>query len=378
MVTATKETGLLRKAENTSAFLKCGILGFSGTGKTYLATEMAVGLHKHLKSKKPVAFLDTENGSDYSIPRFDQAKIQLITAKTRAFSDLLKIVQEAEQKCSILIIDSISHFWTELQQAYMTKKKINRMLFQHWLPVKTEWRRFTDVYLNSKLHIILCGRAGWEYDLTEDEEGKKELVKTGTKMRVETELGYEPSLLLEIERMKIRPANTKSEIEMELMYRTYVLKDRADKINGKYFDNAVFENFLPHINFLNIGGKHLAVDTTRTSEALFDSNGSGWERQKKKEIALEEIKNELLKRWDNRSRPDQLCKVECLKQVFLTGSWKAVEGLPVEHLEKGLKMIKQIAVQDIETIVTQQIQKEEKEKPKEEKSKTKKEVKKNV
>lgn len=365
MVTATKETGLLRKAESTSAYAKIGILGFAGTGKTYLATNIAVGLYKYLKSKKPIAFLDTENGSDFAIPRFEQAKIQLITAKTRAFSDLLRIVQEAEQKCSILIIDSISHFWTELQQAYMTKKKITRMLFQHWLPVKTEWRRFTDVYLNSKLHIILCGRAGWEYDLTEDDEGKKELIKTGTKMRVETELGYEPSLLLEIERMKIRPANTKSEIEMELMYRTYVLKDRADKINGKYFDNAVFENFLPHINFLNIGGKHLAVDTTRTSEALFENSGSGWERQKKKEIALEDLNTELLKRWDNRARFDQLCRAEALKQIFHTSSKTSIEGLPMEHLEKGLKMMKQIVIQDIETIVSRQIQKEEKSKKKE-------------
>lgn len=369
----TKETGLLRKAENTSCYAKIGILGFAGTGKTYFATNISIGLHKYLKSRKPVAFLDSETGSDYSIPRFQEAKIELLTFKTRAFSDLLRIVQEAEQKCSILIIDSISHFWTELQNAYMRKKKINRMLFQHWLPVKTEWRRFTDVFLNSKLHIIICGRAGWEYDFTEDEEGKKELIKTGTKMRVESELGYEPSLLLEIERMKIRPSNTKSEIEMELMYRTYVLKDRADKINGKYFDNAVFENILPHIKYLNIGGKHLAVDTTRTSEALFDSNGSGWERAKKKEIALENIKNELLKRWDNRTRFDQLCKIECLKQIFLTGSWKAVEGSPLEHLEKGLKMIKQMVVQDIETIVSRQIQKE----AKEEKSK-KKEGKKNA
>lgn len=379
MVTKTKEPqtglqemGLLRIAESTTAFFKVGLFGFPGTGKTYLATNMAIGLHKYLKSKKPIAFLDSETGSDFAIPRFKEANIPLFTAKTRAFSDLVSVLREAEKNCSILIIDSISHFWVEIQRAYMKEKHINRLYFQHWLPIKTEWReKFTDLFLNSKLHIISCARASWIYDFEEDEEGGKELVKQGAQMKVEAEFGYEPSLILQLERIRLKLANTKSEVASEFVYRCYVNKDRADRINGKYYDNAVFENFLPHIDFLNIGGKHLAIDTTRTSKALFEKeDDSGFARQKRKEIALEEIKIGMKDRWDTKTRLGDLCARRLLKEVFDSGNWKRIEELPVETLEKGVISIKNARSEDIEALVHEQIKKPEPE----EKSK-KKEVK---
>ena len=56
------------------------------------------------------------------------------------------------------------------------------------------------MYLNSPLHIVLCGRAGfdWDFNETEGDDGsiKKELVKTGVKMRVESQFGFEPAQLL--------------------------------------------------------------------------------------------------------------------------------------------------------------------------------------
>ena len=43
--------------------------------------------------------------------------------------------------------------------------------------------KFTDLFINAPIHIILCGRAGYEYDYFEDQEtGKKNLEKTGIKI----------------------------------------------------------------------------------------------------------------------------------------------------------------------------------------------------
>ena len=66
------------------------------------------------------------------------------------------------------------------------------------MPLKAMWREFTDRYVNSKLHVIMRGRAGYIWDDVEDEEGVKELKKVGTKMKAEVETGYEPSLLIEM------------------------------------------------------------------------------------------------------------------------------------------------------------------------------------
>jgi hypothetical protein len=195
---------LFHEAKNQSAFLKCGIQGFQGTGKTYTAVEIVVGLHEFCKSKEPVNFIDSETGSDWAIPRFKEAGIPFRVAKTRSFSDLLLATHEAEKNGSFaLIVDSVSHYWTEMIEAYKKEHNIgSRMAFHHWNVLKPYWQRFTHAFVNSEIHMVICGRAGWEWGHEEDEEGKKELRKLGTKMKAEGEFGFEPSLLLEMERVK--------------------------------------------------------------------------------------------------------------------------------------------------------------------------------
>src|SRR5258708_3240682 len=171
--------GLFMKAEVTSAFLKMGVMGFAGSGKTYTSAHTAIGLIEHMQhvgvsyADKPVFFLDTETGSDWVIPQFAAAGVPLFTAKTRSFQDLLTSVKEAEKDSSLLLVDSISHFWKELCDSYMKARKRNRLQFEDWSFLKGEWGKFTDLFINSQLHIIICGRAGYEYDYFQDDAGKK-------------------------------------------------------------------------------------------------------------------------------------------------------------------------------------------------------------
>ena len=82
---------------------------------------------------RPALFLDTETGSDWITPLFNEEGIELHTAKTRAFVDLVPAIQEAEKNGSVLIIDSITHFWTELTESYAKKKNRRYGLqFQDW------------------------------------------------------------------------------------------------------------------------------------------------------------------------------------------------------------------------------------------------------
>ncbi len=161
--------GLFARAEITSAYLKMGLMGFAGSGKTFTATETAIGLVKLMRDLgidqgRPMFFLDTETGSDWVKPRIEAAGIDLYTAKTRAFADLLAAVSEAERLSCLLLVDSITHFWKELCETYMKTKKRTRLQFDDWGFLKGEWGKFTDLFVNSGLHIIICGRAGYEYD----------------------------------------------------------------------------------------------------------------------------------------------------------------------------------------------------------------------
>ncbi|TXH16273.1 MAG: hypothetical protein E6R03_05725, partial [Hyphomicrobiaceae bacterium] len=183
-------------------------MGFAGSGKTFTATEIAIGLVKHMKAKKipgadkPIFFLDTETGSDWIEPKVKAAGLQLFTAKTRSFEDLTVAMREAPANASILIIDSITHFWVEFCDAYAKVKNRKRGLeFSDWAWLKGEWRqKFTDPFVNSPVHIIICGRAGYEYEHYTDERGKKQIEKSGVKMKAEGELGFEPSILVMMDR----------------------------------------------------------------------------------------------------------------------------------------------------------------------------------
>lgn len=331
---------LLKPAMNQTAYLKAGILGFAGSGKSYTASDMAIGLSKTLGDRKPVAFFDTETGSDYLIPKFQEAGVELLVAKTRTFADLLTFMREAEASCSVAIIDSISHVWTELLEAYTAKlRRRNGLSFSDWGPIKQEWRGFTDVYLNSKMHVILCGRAGYEYDMETNEAGKKELIKTGTKMKAETEMGYEPSLLLEMERVRAEDRLTTGK-RSAWIHRCHVLKDRTDRMNGEAIDNPSYESFAPVISFLNIGGEHVGIDRSRSSEDLFDSPEGRSERKRRVEVILDLIPDAVIRGGIGgtaaQAKKDQ---IEAMRACFGTSSWTAIKAMRLEDMEKGYKAL---------------------------------------
>lgn len=321
------ENNLFRAAKNEAAYLKLGLYGGSGSGKTYTSSLVAIGLSKMIKSKKSVFFLDSETGSDYVLPLFKREGVELQVAKSRAFQDLLEAVDIAEENGSILIVDSITHYWDELVESYKKKKNLKRMFIQHWQEVKPTWREFSEKFVASRLHIILCGRAGDVWSDVEDSEGVKELKKVGTKMRVEKETSYEPSLLIEME---------KAIKEKGWTHRAFVEKDRFDIIDLKVFDNPKFEDLLPHIELLNLGGSHMALDTDRNSQDMFEKGNTGAEYHKTREQTCEEIKNEINLLFVGRDGKTTNDKNLYLKELFGTHSWSKICGMDVAKLMNGL------------------------------------------
>ena len=335
---------LLQPATAQMAYLKLGLYGIAGTGKTFTASLVAVGLSNFIKSKKPIAMVDTETGSDFVRPRlFDPAGKKLLVAKTKAFSDLLGIVDDAEkgseenpQGCDILIIDSISHFHDELMAAYLKKNQLTRMRLRDWQPLKATWREFTDRFVNSKLHIILCGRSGDVWEEKEDpDDGSVELKKVGTKMRAEREISYEPSLLIEMEAVPLT-----ARIGSQLIRRAFVKKDRFDIIDGKAFDNPGFEAFLPHISLLNLGGEHKALEPGRDSTAMFERNDVGARKMETREILIEKIGNEIKLIYPGQNEGDKTARINLMKQIFQTSSWTEIcTRRKNEELQAGLDAI---------------------------------------
>src|SRR3990167_5284434 len=274
--------GNLQKMGTGQGYLKAGFLGFPKSGKTYTAAKLALGTRKFFGAKGPVGFFDTEGGSEYVSGMIKKESGESIVGlRSRAFIDLMAVAQESETSgVSVLIVDSITHVWRELCDAYLQqvnerlanqkRSPRRRLEFQDWAAIKNQWSQWPDWFLNSKLHVIICGRAGFEWAFEDHEisatgETKKELVKTGVKMKVEAEFGFEPSLLVEMERIQ--------NIENKTMaHRATVLGDRFGIVDGKSADNPDFDFFKPHIELLS-KGSHAPIDTAVKSDFGIDEIG---------------------------------------------------------------------------------------------------------
>lgn len=335
---------LFQKADTGHAYLKAGVLGLAGSGKTLTSSLMAIGLIDYMRSrvqtKNVAAFVDTENGAAWVTTRFKEAGIELMVARTRALSDLRDSIKWATDNADVLIIDSITHFWRLYCDEYAQKKNRKRGLeFSDWDAVKREWRvNFTDLYLNSPLHIIMCGRQGYEYDMQVNDAGKKELVKTAVKMKAEGETGFEPSLLIQMEaEQKIVDGSVKKIDNVAT-----VLKDRSDTINGAIIENPTFSSFLPHIEKLDIGGKGVSIDTSRDNREFFTEDGEdNWAHEKRqREIWCEEIEGLLVKHFPSTSAADKAKKAELIESVFQTRSWTKVQNMRSHDIRHGFDQLK--------------------------------------
>jgi hypothetical protein len=350
--------GLLKKATIEQSAAKVGLFGGQGSGKTTTSALIALGLSKTFHKDAPVAFMDTENGSDYLVPIFELEGVELRNFKSRAFKDMRAGLREAEESgCCAYLVDSYTHPWQELTDTFKKKSKRNQLEFTHMDALKTMWRGWTDQMLNSGLHIIVSGRLGFVWDREEDENGKKgDLIKLGTKMKSESEAGYEPSLLIEMEGIqtdegRLKKTRTK---KGSIVHHAYVLKDRWRTLNGRTFTwkdineykagdwRRIFEAFQPHFDRLAIGSEQRAVDPNRTSETLFDSAGDTayQQRARRVQIVLEEIEGTLVALWPGQDAKSKELKRLAVETLFGTRSWTAVSSLPLERLDAGLDAFK--------------------------------------
>lgn len=342
--------GQLQPAVASTRYLKGTIFGFAGTGKTVTAAKLAIGIQQTIGDGKPVAMFDTEPGSDFLIPIFDDAGVPLLVSKSRAFSDLLAFMAESKQAgANVAIVDSVTHAWEELKNSY--EKKLKRrygLEIWDWGKIKPDWRRFTDAMLDAQMHVIMCGRAGFEYEEREVEgkEGKLEVVKAGTKVKAESEFGYEPHLLVEMELVK--PADGSS-----LIHRATVWKDRSTTLNGQTIDfhedrlhdpeNEVLSGFQPLLDWLRLRGgeEHRTLDHSRTSEDMIETPDSAAYRKRQVAITLDEIKACFIQAEHSMSTErGKRVVLPMLQRHFGSVSWTAVEALRLEDLQTGLDSLK--------------------------------------
>lgn len=350
---------ILQRFGSGQGFLKAGVLGFAKSGKSYTSALWAIGLHQYLDITGPIAMFDTEGGSEYLVPLFKKNKIDFVGIRSRSLGELITSARECEfDGIQIFLADSLTHVWREVCESYMkavndairaknqqtgqNRPMRNRLEFQDWAPIKAKWAEWTDLYLNSKLHIIICGRAGFEWDFEEREDGSgKDLIKTGIKMKVETEFGFEPSLLVQMERIQERDDSDR--LTKKFVHRATVIGDRFAVLDAQTCDDPTFEFIKPHVDML-VPGAHAPIDTTTQTDLGIDERGEDqYHREKRERVILcEEIQGEMLRVWPGQTKEDKTAKADIMEKAFGTRSWTKVEGMNREKLSAGLAVIREV------------------------------------
>ena len=307
------------------SFLKVGFFGNTGTGKTFTAAKVMAQFSNEFTKGAQVAMFDTEPSAGFVAPMVKEITGKdLLAVPSRSFSDLMDFTDECIKKGYIGIVDSITHPWRTLCQDYLDAKRSRvsgaggrketvRLSLKDWGPIKDIWNQFTEKYVFEPVHFCICGREGDMWDEVENDEGEKELKKTGVKMKTETEFGHEPSLLVQ---MRL----------YDNQHLAFVAKDRFDVLTGLTSkNNPDLDFFRPHIERLNLGGK---TPQKSTGKPVFEEgSGPNWETIKAQRAGvLENIKDDMLLAFPGRTAPENKAKVEALRFAFDTSSWSELES----------------------------------------------------
>jgi hypothetical protein len=179
----------------------------------------------------------------------------------------------------------------------------------------------------------MLGRAGSTYETTENEDtGKQEMIKSGTKMKAEGETGYEPDFLIEMERVDFKDG---------IINRAWVVKDRSDKLMGKHFDKPTAASFKPFYDFIKLGSQHVGISEASSPELFSKPDWSYEEKKKRKEIAIETLQEVLtLGGLDGRSTEVNKLRTEKLIKFFGSSSKTHIESMNIEDLELGIQNLK--------------------------------------
>ena len=196
--TTKENTMQIRKAERRKAKLRLGLVGVSGSGKTYSSLILAKGLGGK------VCIIDTESRSaDLYANEFDYDVLEL----PPPFSPLKYI--EAIKLCEksgydIIIVDSLTHAWAgeggalDLHTDVIRAQKGAKNSYTAWRDVTPIHNKLINAILQSPSHIIVTMRSKTHHDLQENEHGKKVPVKIGLAPVQREGMDFEVTVVLDI------------------------------------------------------------------------------------------------------------------------------------------------------------------------------------
>lgn len=176
---------------------RIALTGPSGSGKTYTALSIGTGL---LPEGGTLGVIDTERGSASKYAGlFTFKTMKLPSFEPQALIRALAVA--AARGIDVVIIDSLTHFWSGrggalAQVDKKTQASRSKNAFTTgWKDVSPLLLDMLDAILSYPGHVICTMRVKTEWVIQENDNGKKEPTKVGTKLDQRDGIDYEFDLV---------------------------------------------------------------------------------------------------------------------------------------------------------------------------------------
>src|SRR3990167_6389640 len=175
---------LFKHATRENVGLLIGLIGASGSGKTYTAMRLASGIC----GDKPFCVIDTEAGraKHYAdLFNFDHGDLKP-PFRPDAYAEAIMAADKAGYP--VIVVDSCSHEWAgdggildwaddELDRmAGDDYGKRERVKMASWIKPKMAHKAMIQKLLQVRAHLILCFRAEEKVEMVKNAQGKMEIV----------------------------------------------------------------------------------------------------------------------------------------------------------------------------------------------------------
>ena len=172
-----------KKAIRENVGLLIGLMGGTGSGKSFSAMRLASGI----SGDKPFAVIDTEAGRAKHYAEqfnFDHADLHP-PFRPDAYIEAIKAADKAGYP--VIVVDSVSHVWAgeggvlDFQEEELNRmagddwKKREAVKMASWIKPKMAHKKMVQQLLQVRAHVILCFRAEEKIEMIR-EDGKMKIV----------------------------------------------------------------------------------------------------------------------------------------------------------------------------------------------------------
>ncbi len=321
--------GFFAPLSNDHPYLKVGIDGKAGDGKTQTLAELAIGIWRRVQSTKPVVILDTENARRFLVPLFDAAKVPVVVRPVRSLVEWVDAVHRAvDGAADVVITDSLTHLWEDTMAAFCQARGVDGVEGPAaWLALKEVWHReWAALFRDAPVHLLFAARSADNYVDVLGKDGHFESAKVGTKMRGEAEVAFEPSLLVHLRR---DGGVVFAEVE----------KDRTDTLHGQTVAlplGGIFGVFAGVVDATLAGAVAPVAIEQRSSVSLFADGGGARSRCRG---LVGDVRGLLDRTWPSASAADRQTRANAMHEAFGHSSWPRIERTDEGALKAGLQRL---------------------------------------